>query len=42
MDEIISHKQDLIADVFPKITLFMTGYNLAKVYSQPENSFNLN
>jgi FAD/FMN-containing dehydrogenase/Fe-S oxidoreductase len=42
VDDIVSTKQDLIADVFPKMIRFMTGYNLAKVYSPGENTFNLN
>ncbi|MDJ0619177.1 MAG: FAD-binding and (Fe-S)-binding domain-containing protein [Calothrix sp. MO_192.B10] len=42
VDDIVTSKQDLIAEVFPKMTRFMTGYNLAKVYSPQRDSFNLN
>ena len=42
MDEIVSKKADLIDSVFPKMNRFMTGYNLAKVYGNTENRFNLN
>ncbi len=42
VDEIVSQKQDLIAEIFPKMTRFMTGYNLAKVYSPARDTFNLN
>jgi len=41
VDEIVITKQDLIQKSFPKMPRFMTGYNLAKVYSQ-DNTFNLN
>ena len=42
MDEIVSRKADLIDKIFPKLNRFMTGYNLAKVYGNTENRFNLN
>ena len=42
MDEIVSRKADLIDRIFPKMNRFMTGYNLAKVYGNTENRFNLN
>jgi len=42
VDDIVTAKQELIADIFPKITRFMTGYNLAKVYDKEQNTFNLN
>ena len=42
VDDIVTSKGNLIADIFPKMTRFMTGYNLAKVYSADEGSFNLN
>lgn len=42
VDDIITSKSSLIAATFPKLTRFMTGYNLAKVYNQEENTFNLN
>ena len=40
--EIVTQKQELIKQQFPKMPRFMTGYNLAKVYSPQENKFNLN
>ena len=42
VDDIVSRKADLINKVFPKMNRFMTGYNLAKVYDNTENRFNLN
>ncbi|WP_088240251.1 FAD-binding and (Fe-S)-binding domain-containing protein [Calothrix rhizosoleniae] len=42
VDDIVTSKGDLIADIFPKMARFMTGYNLAKVYSSDEDTFNLN
>ncbi|MDJ0737479.1 MAG: FAD-binding and (Fe-S)-binding domain-containing protein [Nostocaceae cyanobacterium] len=42
VDDIVTWKRDLIAEAFPKMTRFMTGYNLAKVYSPGRDSFNLN
>jgi FAD/FMN-containing dehydrogenase/Fe-S oxidoreductase len=42
VDEIVTTKQDLIQKSFPKMPRFMTGYNLAKVYSSQDNTFNLN
>ena len=42
VDEIVSKKADLIDSIFPKMNRFMTGYNLAKVYGNTENRFNLN
>ncbi len=42
VDDIVSSKQELIAETFPKLTRFMTGYNLAKVYDKEQNTFNLN
>ncbi|MDY6937524.1 MAG: FAD-binding and (Fe-S)-binding domain-containing protein [Cyanobacteriota bacterium] len=42
IDEIVSSKQQLIAETFPKMPRFMTGYNLAKVYSQNREYFDLN
>ena len=42
VDEIVSRKADLIDRIFPKMNRFMTGYNLAKVYGNTENRFNLN
>ena len=42
VEEIVSRKAELIDKVFPKMNRFMTGYNLAKVYGNTENRFNLN
>lgn len=42
VDQIVSSKRELIEQTFPKMPRFMTGYNLAKVYPQGENNFNLN
>jgi FAD/FMN-containing dehydrogenase/Fe-S oxidoreductase len=42
VEEIVTAKQDLIAQTFPKIPRFMTGYNLAKVYDQQKQNFDLN
>ncbi|MDJ0674916.1 MAG: FAD-binding and (Fe-S)-binding domain-containing protein [Calothrix sp. MO_167.B42] len=42
VDDIVTSKGNLIADIFPKMTRFMTGYNVAKVYSPDDGSFNLN
>jgi FAD/FMN-containing dehydrogenase/Fe-S oxidoreductase len=42
VDEIVTSKKDLIEQTFPKMPRFMTGYNLAKVYSQKRDSFDLN
>ncbi|HAZ49624.1 MAG TPA: glycerol-3-phosphate dehydrogenase [Cyanobacteria bacterium UBA11369] len=40
VDEIVTSKREIIAQTFPKIPRFMTGYNLAKVYQN--DNFNLN
>ncbi len=42
VDDIVTSKPELIAEVFPKLTRFMTGYNLAKVYDSDRQHFNLN
>ncbi len=42
VEEIVSRKAELIDKIFPKMNRFMTGYNLAKVYGNTENRFNLN
>ena len=42
VDKVVSEKTNLIQEVFPKMSRFMTGYNLAKVYGNSENNFNLN
>ncbi|MEA5509861.1 FAD-binding and (Fe-S)-binding domain-containing protein [Crocosphaera sp. UHCC 0190] len=42
VDQIVSDKADLIQDIFPKLTRFMTGYNLAKVYDNTRKYFDIN
>ncbi|EAZ94315.1 FAD-binding and (Fe-S)-binding domain-containing protein [Crocosphaera chwakensis] len=42
IDIIVSEKAELIDNIFPKLTRFMTGYNLAKVYDETKNYFDLN
>jgi Fe-S oxidoreductase/FAD/FMN-containing dehydrogenase len=43
VDDIVTHKAALINEVFPKMSRFMTGYNLGKVYAEPtQETFNLN
>ena len=42
VDQIVLEKADLIDEVFPNMSRFMTGYNLAKVYGNSEKNFNLN
>ena len=42
VDEIVTSKRGLIEQTFPKMPRFMTGYNLAKVYSERRDSFDLN
>jgi FAD/FMN-containing dehydrogenase/Fe-S oxidoreductase len=42
VDEIVTNKQQLIAETFPKTPRFMTGYNLAKVYDKEKESFDIN
>ena len=42
VDEIVTQKQALIGTQFPKMSRFLTGYNLAKVYSEKRDRFNLN
>ncbi|MDJ0582903.1 FAD-binding and (Fe-S)-binding domain-containing protein [Crocosphaera sp.] len=42
IDTIVSKKSELIAKIFPKLTRFMTGYNLAKVYDETRNFFDIN
>ena len=42
VDQIVLEKAGLIEKVFPKMSRFMTGYNLAKVYGNSEKNFNLN
>lgn len=43
VDEIVTRQAELIEETFPKMSRFMTGYNLAKVYPEPSRTtFNLN
>ncbi|WP_107670894.1 FAD-binding and (Fe-S)-binding domain-containing protein [Cyanothece sp. BG0011] len=42
VDKIVSEKAELIDNIFPKLTRFMTGYNLAKVYDETRHYFDLN
>lgn len=42
IDDIVTSKQDLIESIFPKMTRFMTGYNLAKVYNSDRTVFDIN
>lgn len=42
VDEIVTQKKDVIEAQFPKMSRFLTGYNLAKVYSEKRDRFNLN
>lgn len=42
IDKIVSEEAELIDNTFPKLTRFMTGYNLAKVYDETRNYFDLN
>ena len=42
VDEIITTKQSLIEQQFPKMPRFLTGYNLAKVYDPEREFFDLN
>lgn len=42
VDEIVTNKAELIQEIFPKLTRFMTGYNLAKVYDESKKYFDLN
>ena len=42
VDEIVTAKQELIKRTFPKMPRFMTGYNLAKVYTPTRDIFDLN
>nr|MDJ0511250.1 FAD-binding and (Fe-S)-binding domain-containing protein [Crocosphaera sp.] len=42
IDNIANNKAELINHIFPNLTRFMTGYNLAKVYDQSRKFFDLN
>lgn len=42
VDEIVTTKQSLIEQQFPKMPRFLTGYNLAKVYDPERQFFDLN
>ncbi len=41
VDRIVTNKQELIKQRFPKLTRFLTGYNLAHAYNE-KGQFNLN
>ncbi len=41
VDQIVTSKNELIAQLFPKLSRFLTGYNLAHVYNE-KGEFNLN
>ncbi|MCM1984489.1 FAD-binding and (Fe-S)-binding domain-containing protein [Lyngbya confervoides] len=42
VDHIVTQRRELIAQTFPKMPRFMTGYNLAKVYNAADQTFDLN
>ena len=42
VDQIVTTKQELIEQQFPKMPRFLTGYNLAKVYDLERQFFDLN
>ncbi len=42
VDAIVTDKREKIAEQFPKLERFLTGYNLAHVYSKDRQRFNLN
>ncbi|WP_026102800.1 FAD-binding and (Fe-S)-binding domain-containing protein [Pleurocapsa sp. PCC 7319] len=42
VDEIVTTKESLIEQQFPKMPRFLTGYNLAKVYDPERQFFDLN
>lgn len=42
VDAIVTEKRHEIAEGFPKLKRFLTGYNLAHVYSEDRTTFNLN
>ncbi len=42
VDTIVTEKAELIEKQFPKLSRFLTGYNLAGVYSGKSKRFNLN
>lgn len=42
IDDIVTTKKNLIEEIFPKMSRFLTGYNLAKVYEDNHGLFNLN
>lgn len=42
VDAIVTEKRHEIAEQFPKLKRFLTGYNLAHVYSPDRTKFNLN
>lgn len=42
VDEVVTSKRQQIAEQFPKLKRFLTGYNLAHVYAPDRSTFNLN
>ena len=42
VEKVVSENKKLIDEIFPKMSRFMTGYNLSKVYGNLEKKFNLN
>ncbi|HJL85600.1 MAG: FAD-binding and (Fe-S)-binding domain-containing protein [SAR324 cluster bacterium] len=42
VDEVVRSRKKLIHDTFPRLSRFMTGYNLAGVLNADESTFNLN
>lgn len=42
VDDILFHHKEEITRIFPKLKRFMTGYNLAMVYNETNETFNLN
>jgi len=42
VDDVVTRKRTAIAEHFPKLKRFLTGYNLAHVYSADRGHFNLN
>ena len=42
VDQIVTTKQELIEQQFPKMPRFLTGYNLAKVYDSERELFDIN
>ena len=42
VDEVVRSKKELIRETFPRLSRFMTGYNLAGVLDENDSIFNLN